>query len=129
MAGLSLILEPITPRLVMYWLVCAGIANWYSIVDGTYNSVKGLGSPVMLIEFNAAPAVPPVPVISKVTSAGINGAVELPVGITSGQVSSLHSKGAVKTFGLLNVQAPSAEKVAVKSIAPPSAGKTTLVKV
>ena len=81
------------------------------------------------MEFKKAPAAPPVPVISKVTSPEARGTVGLPVGIISGHASSLHSNGAVKTFELLKVQVISSENVAVKSIASPSAGNTTSTKV
>ena len=67
--------------------------------------------------------------MSKVTSPETSASIGFSSGITSGQASSLHSNGAVNTFVLLNVQAPSAENVAVKSMAPPSAGNTTSTKV
>ena len=70
-----------------------------------------------------APEVPPVPVISNVTSPEANASVGLPGGITSSQASSLHSNGAVNTLALVKAQNGScAEKAAVTLIWVPLVG-------
>ena len=53
----------------------------------------------------------------------------MPGGITSGHASSLHSKSAVITFNSVNVQLVSAENVAAKPMASPSAGRVTSTNV
>ena len=73
--------------------------------------------------------MPPAPVISKVTSPETSANTGLPVGITSGHASSLHSNGAVSTFVFAKVHDTSSENVAVNEIALPFAGNTTLSKV